>query len=277
MMIIFETREAMAGGQVSSRSASRLEDEQTSIARSSVRKLVTLGIAAIVAFVFLCALGVWQLERRIWKLDLLEKVDQRVHAAPVTAPGPSDWAHVNAANDAYRHVGVTGRFLDSRATLVKAVTERGPGYWVIAPFRTSDGFSVLVNRGFVPSEQDAREALKVSDNVTTLTGLLRITEPGGGFLRKNDPVADRWYSRDVDAIAQSRGVKDIAPYFIDADASADPPAQPVGGLTVISFPNNHLIYAITWFGLALMLLGWIAYGVQQEWAVRKVHSGRKIP
>lgn len=277
MMINFEIREAMAGGQMSSRSAPRLEDEDGPTARSSVRKLVTLGIAAVVAFAVLSALGVWQLERRVWKLDLLEKVDQRVHAAPVPAPGLSAWSNVTAANDAYRHVEVKGRFLDSPATLVKAVTERGPGYWVIAPFRTHDGSVVLINRGFVPSEQQAREELKANDHVSTVTGLLRISEPGGGFLRKNDPAADRWYSRDVDAIAQSRGLRNIAPYFIDADASADPQALPVGGLTVISFPNNHLIYAITWFGLAFMLLGWIAYAARHEWLLRRSHSELKVP
>ncbi len=117
-----------------------------------------------------------------------------------------------------------------RATLVKAVTERGPGYWVIAPFRTSDGFLVLINRGYVPSEQEAREGLKANVNVSAVTGLLRISEPGGGFLRKNDPAADRWFSRDVDAIAQARGLKNIAPYFIDADAPADPRSLPVRGI-----------------------------------------------
>jgi len=277
MMIIFETLEAMAGGQKSFRSGPRLEDEEISSgSRPSARKLIALGVAAFVGFAILCALGVWQLERRVWKLDLIERVDQRVHAAPVSAPGPSAWAHVNAADDAYRHVEVRGRFLESGATLVKAVTERGPGYWVIAPFRTSDGFSVLVNRGFIPSEQDAHEALQASGGVTAVTGLVRISEPGGGFLRKNDPAANRWYSRDVNAIARSRGIKDVAPYFIDADAAADSHALPVGGLTVISFPNNHLIYAITWFGLAFMLLGWMAYAARQEWTLRKLHSGRQI-
>lgn len=277
MMITFETRQAMAGGQMSSRSASRLEeDEEQSVPRPSTRKRIALGAAALVGFAVLCALGVWQVERRVWKLDLIERVDQRVHAAPIPAPGPSAWAHVNAADDSYRHVDVKGRFLDSRPALVKAVTERGPGYWVIAPFRTTDGFSVLVNRGFVPAEQDVHEALKARGGLTTVTGLLRISEPGGGFLRKNDPTADRWYSRDVGEIAFSRGIKDAAPYFIDADASADSHALPVGGLTVISFPNNHLVYAITWFGLAFMLLGWMGYAVRQEWALRKRDSGRTI-
>ena len=92
----------------------------------------------------------------------------------------------------------------------------------------------------------------------TVTGLLRLTEPGGGFLRSNDPQADRWYSRDIAAIAARRGVT-AAPYFIDADASLNRPGQPVAGLTVIKFSDNHLVYAVTWYILALMTLGGFLY------------------
>ena len=86
-----------------------------------------------------------------------------------------------------------------------------------------------------------------------ITGLLRVTEPKGGFLRANDPAADRWFSRDVASIAQARGLGDVAPYFIDAAADAGQPL-PVGGLTVISLPNNHLVYAVTWLVLAAMVM-----------------------
>ncbi len=93
----------------------------------------------------------------------------------------------------------------------------------------------------------------------TVTGLLRITEPGGGFLRHNDPAAERWYSRDVQAIAAARGLADVAPYFIDAERAAagarDGPPGPGPGLTVLAFPNSHLVYAITWYALALMVAG----------------------
>ena len=88
-----------------------------------------------------------------------------------------------------------------------------------------------------------------------MTGLLRLSEPGGGFLRSNDPRADRWYSRDVAAIAARRGLGTTVPYFIDADAADTVRSGPVGGLTVVRFPNNHLAYAITWFILALMGVG----------------------
>ena len=75
-------------------------------------------------------------------------------------------------------------------------------------------------------------------------------------MRQNDPTADRWYSRDVQAIAKSRGLVAVAPYFIDADRASSPGTgvdSPVGGLTVITFPNNHLLYAITWYTLGLMI------------------------
>ena len=92
-----------------------------------------------------------------------------------------------------------------------------------------------------------------------MTGLLRLTEPKGAFLRSNDPGDDRWYSRDVAAIAAARGLSDVAPYFVDADATPNLGGLPVGSLTVIAFPNNHLVYAITWYGMALMLAGAVIY------------------
>jgi surfeit locus 1 family protein len=234
-------------------------------------KLLAFGAFATIGVAVLMGLGVWQLERRIWKLDLISRVEQRVHAAPVSAPGPSSWPHINATDDAYRRVRVTGRFLGAPETLVRAVTERGGGYWDIAPFRTSDGFTVLVNRGFMPTDRaEGEQRVTQAAGETTLTGFLRVTEPGGAFLRHNDPADDRWYSRDVAAIAATRGIEEVAPYFIDADASADPAALPVGGLTVIAFPNNHLVYALTWFGLAVMLAGCSLYVALREWRLRRI-------
>jgi surfeit locus 1 family protein len=216
-----------------------------------------LMIALLLVAAGFTALGVWQVERRTWKLQLLAAVDERVHAVPSAPPGPDRWQGISATGDAYRHVRISGIFLHDRETLVQAVTERGNGFWVLTPLRTGAGWTVLVNRGFVPTDRqrpDSRGAGQVS-GVVTVTGLLRITEPKGGFLRTNDPGAGRWYSRDVGAIAHARGLERVAPYFIDADAGADATAYPIGGLTVIAFPNNHLSYALTWFALAIMSLG----------------------
>ena len=214
---------------------------------------VALGVAGFVA------LGLWQLERRTWKHELIARVEARLAAAPV-AP-PEDWANVTAARDEYRRVAVTGRFLHAREVTTQAVTELGPGYWVLTPL-DAGGFTVLVNRGFVPLDwrDPATRAEGQLDGEVTVRGLLRMSEPGGGFLRANDPAAGRWYSRDVAAIAAAEGIEGpVAPYFIDADAAPNPGGLPVGGLTVVSFRDSHLSYALTWFAMAAGLAGLAAY------------------
>ncbi|MDH6166673.1 surfeit locus 1 family protein [Variovorax boronicumulans] len=222
---------------------------------------VALAVCAALAFAGFFALGTWQVERRAWKLDLIARVDQRVHAPAAPPPARADWPQVNAANDEYRHVRLTGTFLHDKETLTQASTRLGAGFWVLTPLRTADGTVVLVNRGFVPPEARERvnRAATEAKGEVTVAGLLRITEPKGGFLRKNDPAADRWFSRDVQAIAAARGLNDVAPYFVDAEADPSLPPEtadyPVRGLTVIAFPNSHLVYALTWYGLALMVLG----------------------
>ncbi len=215
---------------------------------------------AAVALVFFCgfiALGTWQIQRRAWKLDLIARVEARVNAAPVAAPGPAEWPSITAKSHEYLRVRATGTLLTELATPVKALTELGSGYWLMTPLRTPDGNIIMINRGFVASLEPGRIARsKAVPEPQSITGLLRLSEPGGGFLRHNDPTADRWYSRDVQAIAHSRGLGRIAPYFIDADRASSPGTgtdSPVGGLTVIAFANNHLLYAITWYTLALMI------------------------
>jgi surfeit locus 1 family protein len=225
---------------------------------------VALAACAAIAFAGFFALGTWQVERRAWKLDLIARVDQRVHAPASAAPGQGEWPAISAANDEYRHLRIAGTFLHDKETLVQASTRLGAGFWVLTPLKAADGTTVLVNRGFVPPEARERKARTAPEpqGETTVDGLLRLTEPNGGFLRKNDPAADRWFSRDVQAIAAARGLTNVAPYFIDAEAapaqaaqSTDTPAWPAGGLTVIAFPNSHAVYAFTWYGLALMVLG----------------------
>ena len=208
-------------------------------------------LLAFAVFAGFIALGTWQLQRRVWKLDLIARVEQRIHAPAVAAPGPAQWPAMNVASDEYRRVEARGVFLAGQDTLVQASTDLGSGFWVLTPMRLNDGGLVLVNRGFVAS---MTSAAPVPAGPAAIDGLLRMSQPGGGFLRHNDAAANRWYSRDVQAIAAARGLDGVAPYFIDADAAPGnrPQAEPVGGLTVISFPNNHLVYALTWFALALM-------------------------
>lgn len=235
------------------------------------RGVFVLGLLTLlgtVLFVGFMALGSWQVHRRAWKHDLVTRVDQRVHAEPVSAPTRGQWPVVSAANDEYRRVRITGTFLQDRSVRVRASTELGMGSWLMTPLRTTDGETVIVNRGFVATTWCGGKATCAPgpSGETTLSGLLRISEPRGAFLQHNDPAGDRWYSRDVAAIAAAKGLGDTAPYFIDADAASSPGRGdgqdgPVGGLTVIAFADNHLMYATTWYGLALMtLLGaWIVW------------------
>lgn len=202
----------------------------------------------LVVIAVLIGLGVWQLERRTWKLALIAHTDAMLAQPPVPAPGPAAWPKVGT-DDVYRPVTITGRYRAGADTFVQAVTEFGGGFWVVTPFDTDRGFTVLVNRGFVPA--DRRQGIAPSPTTQTVRGLLRLTEPGGGFLRHNDPAADRWYSRDVAAIAARRGVGRVAPYFIDAGEPKT--GWPRGGLTVVAFRNSHLVYALTWFGLAALV------------------------
>ncbi|MEH3106651.1 MAG: SURF1 family protein [Sphingomonas fennica] len=214
------------------------------MARAAIAAITLLAVAALVA------LGLWQIERRAEKHALVARIAARVHARPVPAPPPATWPAISAERSAYTRIAARGRFLGLPPALVQASTRAGPGWWVLAPFAEARGFVLLVNRGFVPRRTGIAPP---PPGPVAVTGLLRVTEPGGGFLRANDPAADRWYSRDTAAIAAARRLGSVAPYFIDADAAGPPaPGLPLGGLTVLTFPDNHLVYALTWFALAGM-------------------------
>ena len=224
-------------------------------ARPAARAVLVVSLLALALAGF--GLAAWQVQRRAWKHALIEAVETRSTAAPVAAPGPDQWPRITQGRDAYRRVTITGRFAHDRETLVQAVTARGGGYWVLTPL-AGESFTVLVNRGFVPPDRrdPATRAAGNPAGMVRVTGLLRITEPGGGFLRSNDSQSDRWYSRDVAAIAAARELNRTAPYFIDADANPNTGGYPVGGLTVIRFSDNHAVYALTWLALAFgCLLG----------------------
>lgn len=229
--------------------------------------MVLVGVALIAA---LLGLGTWQVQRRTWKLDLIARVEQRVHAPATALPAPAQWPALDSAEAEYLPVVLRGRWLENATVLTQAVTELGGGFWVLTALQQDDGAQVLVNRGFVPQDQRAQWLQNPSapaDGTVTVQGLLRRSEPGGGFLRANDPAQQRWYSRDVAAIAQALGLPRAAPFFIDAglptrtapgDTAADT-AWPRAGMTVVRFHNSHLVYALTWYGLALMAAGALWY------------------
>lgn len=222
------------------------------------RDLIAPGLSALIALAILLGLGVWQLERKGEKEALIVRIVSRSKAAPV-AP-PADWV---PARDEFEHVRVSGRFLNDRETLVHGLAAGETpgralqGYYVITPFLRDDGGTVLVNRGFVPTELkaqgDRRDGLIAGD--TTVVGLMRGSEARTMFVPPPDPVRNEWFNRDVPGIAAARGFPDAAPYLIEADAAAGAKTWPRGGQLRVDLPNNHLQYAFTWFGIAACLLG----------------------
>jgi len=226
---------------------------------------VALTVWALIASLALggfLALGQWQIERRVWKVALIHQIEERAYAPVATAaPAPPQWSSIMQSGQdyAYRRVTLDGVWLHQHSTLVQASTVLGRGWWVMTPLRANDGAIVLINRGFVPQGQTEGAWRTQPQARTTITGLLRLSEPHGTFLRANDPAQGRWFSRDVTAIAASHGLENVAPYFIDVEANAplpptwqlEPPLRlpdallPIGGLTVLSFANNHLTYALS--------------------------------
>jgi len=235
-----------------------INDPAAPVPKRSRRGLAIIGTIALLGALGFFALGVWQLERLAWKNGLVAAVEARSTAAPTDPSSDGTWQSFDPDRDEYRHVSVTGTFDPDVETLTQAVTAYGGGFWVMTPLHLANGRSILVNRGFIPPENREKSSRQTTlAGPLTVTGLLRQTEPDGGFLRSNDPANNRWFSRDVTAIAKAEGLTDPAPFFIDQERVGT--GYPIGGLTVLSFPNNHLIYALTWFALSLMLLAAFAY------------------
>lgn len=231
-------------------------------ARKGIRPAAVVVIMMTVILTgLLLALGTWQVKRLSWKLDLIQQVEERAHAAPVDAPSPSQWASLtNPAEYEYRRVRLAGIFRHQDEVQVYTVSDLGPGYWVLTPLQRDDGSLVIVNRGFVPSDKrdpSTRLEGELPARVE-IVGLMRAPETGGLFLRTNDPQNNRWYSRNIAQIADAKSLGTVAPFYVDADETPNPGGLPIGGKTMLVFPNNHLSYAITWYVLAAMTVaaGW---------------------
>jgi surfeit locus 1 family protein len=226
----------------------------------SIKSIIGAGVATAFGVVLLCGLGAWQLQRLAWKEGLIAAVETRVHAPAVDAPQPPDWPGLKPAEFEYRHVRVEGVYDYLRQVFVfRALGEPhgrygGPGYLVMTPLRLQSGAWVLVNRGFIPLEGKADVAAGPAGQVE-VEGLMRSTEGRTWFTPADDTVTGEWFTRDVEKMAAAMKLGPHAPFSIDAGAGPDPAALPEGGETIISFPNNHLSYAFTWFGMAVALVG----------------------
>ncbi len=222
-----------------------------------------LTIACALLFAILCGLGTWQIQRLHWKLALIAQVDANMTAAPLSLAQvralPPDQAQ-------YHRVTMTGAFDHVHESYVFTTAEGGtPVYHVLTPFRTEGGW-LMVDRGEVPKEKRdpaTRRAGNTSDTAA-VTGVWRLPDAPGSFTPAPDHAHRIWYSRNLPDMAKVDGVALLAPELVEADATPNPGGWPKGGQTVVSFRNQHLSYAVTWFGLALGLLGiWLAYHISR--------------
>jgi len=222
-----------------------------------------LTIACAILLAILCGLGMWQLERLHWKLALIATVNSHMAAAPVAL---DRILAMNGDDAQYRRVRLLGRFDHGREAYVFTTDEGAAVYHVLTPFTASDGKVLVVDRGEVPKEKldpASRAAGNVEGDVQ-VTGVWRAPDPPGAFTPPPDTARRIWFARDLAAIAAADHLSLAAPVVIEADAAANPGGWPRGGRTVVSFRNQHLSYAVTWFGLALCLLGvWLAYHISR--------------
>jgi surfeit locus 1 family protein len=226
------------------------------------RGLLGPAVAAVAAFAVLIGLGFWQLERKAWKEDLIDAIGRKLAAAPVDLPPASEWARLDRGEWEFRRVRVTGELENDREALVyttgstlRADTS-GPGYWVFTPAQTRDGL-VPVDRGFVPLDRkDVATRIAGQRSVPVeIVGVLRWPDARSWFTPNDDPAKNIWFVRDPVAIAAGNHWGPAPPFYVEQEAPVPPGGLPAPGNLVPNLPNNHLQYAITWFGLAAVLAG----------------------
>jgi surfeit locus 1 family protein len=235
-------------------------------ARAGLVVPTLFALAALATFV---GLGTWQVHRKAWKETLIETLERRLSAIPVALPPPDQWARLDPADDEFRRVKFSASFAPATEALVYAGTSAlrsdvtGPGYWVFAPARLAGGALVVVNRGFVP-EGRQNPATRAAGEITEksdLVGVLRWPESPGLFSPKNDPAHNLWFVRDPGAIAAAKGWGEVAPFLVELESPQPPGGLPQVGALKANLRNEHLQYAITWFGLAVvvgvMFLAWL--------------------
>jgi surfeit locus 1 family protein len=222
-----------------------------------------LTFATAALFAILISLGVWQLNRLQWKLGLIAQVDRNMRAAPLS---PDDALAMGTAAQ-YHRVALDGHFDNAKESYVFGTEGGAPVYHVIVPFTANDGRVFLIDRGVVPKEKldpAARRAGQINGEAHVV-GVWRAPDPPGAFTPAPDAAHRIWFAHDLKYIAKADGIAQLAaPVVIEADATPNSGGWPKGGQTVVTFRNEHLQYAITWFGLATVLLCvYVAYHVSR--------------
>jgi surfeit locus 1 family protein len=218
---------------------------------------MVLGLAGLAVLI---GLGTWQVNRLAWKDALLASIEQRTHAAP--RPIAEIERQFSRDGDVeYWPVEATGAFLHGKERHFFATFDGQSGFFVYTPLELADGRVVFVNRGFVPYDRKdaATRAQGQVAGPVTISGLARNPLAGkpSSIVPDNEPDKNIFYWKDIRSMAKSAGVDSsgLLPFFIDAGPAANPGGLPVGGVTIVDLPNNHLQYAVTWYGLAAALAG----------------------
>jgi len=232
-------------------------------------------IPALLAFALLIGLGVWQLQRKAWKEGLIASLTAQLAVPSVALPGPAAWPGLDQASREYRRVTFAADFDNAKEALLFAAPSTfrpdvsEPGYWVFTPATLQGGGTVMVNRGFVPDgrqDQKTRPQGEIAGPVQ-ITGALRWPEERHWFTPNDEPAHNLWFSADPAAMAAAKGVGPVAPFYVEQESPTPPGGLPRPGKLVVSLPDNHLQYALTWFGLALVLVltfvSW-AFGSSRE-------------
>lgn len=233
--------------------------------------------AALVGVLILCGLGIWQLDRKVWKEDLVAKLNARLGRAPEDLPPRASWPRLRGDGEEFHRVAFPAEFLDGEEAFVYTAGSplrpdvKGPGYWVFAPARLAGGSIILINRGFVPDDRKdpATRAEGAPRGIVDIVGVMRWPEPRNSFTPEDDPKKNIWYLRDSNSIATFKKWATAAPFYIDQEGPTPPGGWPKPGKLEVNLPDNHLEYAITWFGLAVALAG-----VYVVWLARRL-IGRK--
>ena len=236
-------------------------------------------VCILVGTAVLVGLGTWQVQRLHWKEALIARVEANLARPPV----PLDRVVTmlgRGADIEYQPTRVRGRFLHQHEQFYFATFAGQTGRFVYTPLERDDRSIVWVNRGFVP--QDRTDPATRADGqvagTVTVTGLARSAPngPPNAFTPPNDVAANIYHWKSLPQMTAAAGLDAarVLPLFVDAAREGEhaAPTLPVGGVTRIRFPNSHLQYAVTWYGLALTLL--LVGGTFLWRRVREAHEAR---
>lgn len=221
--------------------------------------LLLPGALAFLGLLVLLGLGTWQLERKAWKEGLIATLDRRAGAAPAELPQPSAWAALTPDTSEFTRVRLRVEFLSAGDALVysggSALRDdaKGAGYFVFGAARLPGGQQVVVNRGFTSSR-----SYPAASGPQDIIGSIRWPEAPSLFVSDHDAAGDIWMVRDPVAMARRKGWGAVAPFYIEQEAPVPPGGLPHPAPLKVQLRNDHLQYAITWFGLAAVLVAMCA-------------------